>query len=46
MTVYSLPVEGVKNCSKNVANLQVGVPIAEKKATKLKSGKYKTRMKK
>ena len=30
MTVYSLAVEGVKNCSKNFANLLVGVPIAKR----------------
>ena len=27
---YSLDVEGVKNFSKNFANLQVGLPIAER----------------
>ena len=29
MTVNSLAVEGVRNFSKNFANLQVGVPVAE-----------------
>ena len=30
MTVYSLAAEGVKNSSKNFANLLVGVPIADR----------------
>ena len=30
MAVYSLVVEGVKNCNKNFATLQVGVPIVER----------------
>ena len=30
MAAYSLVVEGVKNCNKNFATLQVGVPIVER----------------
>ena len=33
-TVYSLVVEDVKNCNKKFANMQVGVPIAERIARK------------
>ena len=46
MTVYLLAVESFKKCSKNVANFQLGVPATEEIARKLKSAKYKTRMKK